>query len=65
MNAMRADDAIKKIKNAKNLSYDEVLNLYREVKEFMNSDAPEEEKNKFRGIGYGEMLCMMIADEDK
>ncbi len=62
---MTADEIIEQIKNANHLEYEEILALYHEMCNFMKSDAPEEEKNKFRGIGYGEMLGMMVADEDR
>ncbi len=62
---MTADEIIEQIKRAEQLEYDEILALYHEMCALMDSDAPEEEKNKFRGIGYGEALGMMIADEDR
>ncbi len=62
---MKADDIIERIKNSDDYTYKEILSLYHEMIDFIHSDAAIEEKNKFKGIGYGEMLFMMIADEDK
>ncbi len=62
---MTADEIIEQVKNANHLEYEEILALYHEMQKIIHSDAPEEEKKKFMGIGYGEMLYMMIADEDK
>lgn len=47
------------IKQHKAKDDDEWLEIEEWVDEFLKSDAPEEEKKLFTGLGYGEVLCII------
>lgn len=56
---MSANQIIERIKNGKNLSDNEWLEIRRDILEFLASDPPEEEARMFIPLGYLELVTMM------
>lgn len=54
---MEAYKVANRIMNDKNISDDEWLQLQREIREFLKTDPPEEEKSLFYPLG-----CLEIVD---
>lgn len=62
---MDAHEIIKRIKNGRNLTDAEWLEIRDEIEEFLKSDPPEEERKLFVPFGYMEVVTMMCDGIEK
>ena len=62
---MDAHEIVMRIKNGRNLTDDEWLEIMDEIEEFLKSDPPEEERKLFAPFGYLEIVTMMCDGIEK
>lgn len=62
---MDAHEIVMRIKNGRNLTGDEWLEIMDEIEEFLKSDPPEEERKLFVPFGYLEIVTMMCDGIEK
>lgn len=59
---MDAHEMVNRIRHGKDLTDAEWLDIKAEILDFLDSDAPKEEKELFAPFGYLEVVCMMCDD---
>lgn len=61
---MDVKETISVIKHNKNLTNEELMKIKSDILEFLESDAPQEEKELFYPFGYLEMVDMLLDDSE-